>query len=257
MAYSYVYKLYTPDIDKWYIGSRQSRQLPENDILVRYFTSSKVVKLLLNQGLNFVVEETILFDSYEEAVAAENQMLRSIIDKSQYLNINFSAGGQIIKSKTHTFITSDGEKFIQYPKDVKLPDGYYIKWPFSPPSRKNNHTYINALTGERKVFTTGTDNIPNQFIRVTEFNRIQNTLMGLNRIKFITDGLSNKKILSIDDPPAGWYVGKTNNYSQTKWHKRNKNGTTTGRMCINDGTRNKFVPRNEPIPEGWVKGLIR
>lgn len=255
--YSYLYKLYAPNINKWYIGSRQSKQPPEQDILIRYFTSSKVIKILLEQGENFLVEEITLFSTYKEAVAAEDRYLRSIIDKSQYLNINFSAGGQIVKSKTHTFITTNSKEYIQFPKDVKLPVGYYEEWPFSPPSRKNKHTYINILTGERKNYFTGVDVIPTQSIRVTEFNTIQQHLRKILKKQFITNGNINKKILIVDDIPEGWYAGKTNDYSQTHWSKQNRKGTTTGKICINNGYNNKFIFANETIPVGWTKGLLR
>ena len=34
-------------------------------------------------------------------------------------------------------------------------------------------------------------------------------------------------------------------------------GVNTGKITINNGTNNKFIYKDDPIPDGWVKGMLK
>lgn len=71
-------------------------------------------------------------------------------------------------------------------------------------------------------------------------NRNRNLFTGKTNI---TDGIVTRWFDSTTEIlPEGWRFGKAEQIKQK------------GRICINDGNRNKFIEPNEKIPEGWVKG---
>lgn len=61
---SYVYKITINETGQFYFGFRKAnKDLPENDLLVNYFSSSKVIKELISvKGLNSIIGE-VLFQS--------------------------------------------------------------------------------------------------------------------------------------------------------------------------------------------------
>lgn len=52
------------------------------------------------------------------------------------------------------------------------------------------------------------------------------------------------------------YIYKTTNTTNKKYYI-GVHTTKSGKMLINNGTENKMIPKTEPIPNGWVKGLLR
>jgi len=251
MAYFYLIK--NIKLNKYYAGSRSYEGNYNEDLFIKYFTSSKtVLDLIQKEGIsNWLIDHIIIFDNYNECVLYEDNYLRNIKNKNDYLNLNFSAGGQIIKSKTHTYITNDEVNYRQHNKDIPIPEGYYIKWPFKPPTRKGYKTYINIKTKERKTFSP-IEIIPNDWIYITEYNdQLKKDIP--KRTLWITNSISNTKIKPNDIIPEGWYLGKIRKQNNKPSKKRNKSWTT-GKIFITNGLLNKLINPDDEIPEGWNKG---
>lgn len=238
----YVYKIFHEIEKKYYVGSRTISN--KIDILNGYNTSSKVVHNLIDEyGIEkFKLIEVIELTSAKKAIEKEDEILKSIKNKEDYLNINFSAGGSIIKSQTHIQIYNiETDEYMYHPKKVKIPQGWIKKSSFKPPSRKGFRTIINTLNHKTKIINTLAEIIPDGWEIKTEYDKkIHNSIE--KRTECITDGLQNKKIRKSDKLPDGWRFGRTK--------KRNSD------VYINDGTYEKLVSPNEKIPINYKIGRI-
>lgn len=257
----YVYRLYCKDVDKFYIGSRTKKghKSPYNDLFVEYFSSSSVVALLIEQyGINsFSFEILREFDNIEDCIFHEDMLLRAISKdkRKMFLNRNFSAGGSVIKNQTHLMIT-DGKIYLQFPRDIQIPDGWKVEWKFKPPSQKGKKHYINVSTLIKVVIPDG-GIIPDGYISITEFRKkclLEKSLLP-KRIVWITDGITNTKILKSETPPLGWEFGKTVKEFKKDRKIRTDGGSTLGRTCYTDGISNKFIKDGDILPSNWSKGI--
>ena len=94
MSFKYLYKIkYVGNniIDaKYYIGSRKSNVIPENDLLKKYFTSSKIVKRIIEEeGVNvFQVEEIRRLSEEDNILHEECKWLVSVNAKDNPLYFN-------------------------------------------------------------------------------------------------------------------------------------------------------------------------
>lgn len=247
---AYVYKIYLPTIDKYYIGSSSGKY---SDFWIKYFTSSKVINILRKSVPDDIWRKELIseFDNFEDAVNLENSLLRSIPkpEKKNYLNVNFSAGGAVVKSHTHVRIKTLENEVMFWPRDICLPMGAVKFCSNKPPSRKGIFVWINP-TNQEKILS-GEDETENGFIRKIDYDRDINNAKTKHRktLKnvWITDGETNKR-LSIDQTeidtfkvPAGWKKGKTVNFPKN--------------MVITDGMTKKYISSTEDIPDGWTRGL--
>lgn len=83
---SYVYKI-TFISGLYYIGSRKcNKRLPQDDFLVKYFSSSKEVKNRINNNEKYTGEILSLFNDYEEAYLFEQQLIYSHINDEKCIN---------------------------------------------------------------------------------------------------------------------------------------------------------------------------
>lgn len=81
----YVYKI-TFATGRFYIGYRGTTRAIEQDLLVKYFSSSKLVKRLLEQGTACVGEVLATFDQQREAYEFEQQSIFDQFDNPLILN---------------------------------------------------------------------------------------------------------------------------------------------------------------------------
>lgn len=258
--FNYFYTIKCKSLNMYYIGSRCSTVDPKLDLLQTYTTSSKTVNVLLCQnGIDdFEIIKIKSFDSYIDAVEYEDKILRSIKNKTIFLNINFTAGGQIIKSKTHTFITNDGITFMQYPKNIELPRGYWVEWYNKPPTRLGLRKITNGIESK---FIASDNVIPENWMYISEWNLLnpkpdKRPKRDRKLLFWVTDGTQNKKVINDTEIPEGWYRGKTEHITKDLRKKR-EIGSTRSRICITDGFKNRFIKRDQCIPENWYKGITR
>lgn len=257
----YVYKLKFKTHEKYYVGSRKYSGNPLDDLLNRYFTSSKVVALFIGAfGLNDIeILDIKQFKSFKEAVEYEDGILRSIPieEKIKYLNLNFSAGGSIIKSQTHISITNDNKTYVFFPRDIPIPKGYWIKYNQKPPTQKGMRTYINPTT-QHKLKMRLPLLPPDGYISSSQYSKNEKA-KAPKRTEWITNGSQNRKILKGDVPPVGWHFGKTITVSEEGKKRQRaahlgKRGGTKNTRCITNGVIRKFIDKNQEIPEGWRLG---
>lgn len=233
----YVYEIYNKVVDKYYVGSRTiSKSI---DILNGYNTSSKIVKQLIEEhGLeSFEIIRTKTFETNKDAIEYENTYLQSIPKekRGQYLNVNFSAGGAVIKSQTHNRIYNpETDQYIYHPKDLDIPEGWVKKTRSIPPSRKGFKKHINLITNEI-IMIKEEDNDNKDVILYKDF--LNNNKKKLN--KWITNGEENKRIADDDHIPEGWKIGKTVDFTK---------------YSITNGVESKYITKGSEIPEGWYRG---
>ena len=275
----YVYKIFHEIEKKYYVGSRTISN--KIDILNGYNTSSKVVHNLIDEyGIDkFKLIEVIELTSAKKAIEKEDEILKSIKNKEDYLNINFSAGGAIIKSQTHIQIyNSETDEYMYHPKKVKIPQGWIKKSSFKPPSRKGFRTIINTFNHETKIINTLVEIIPDGWEIKTDYDKkIHNSIE--KRTEWITDEYINKKIRKSDKLPDGWRFGKISkrirnmkitNGIETIYINSNEElpdgwrigqhhkgcSTTKNTITINNGIVNKHIMKDDEIPQGWIRGQL-
>jgi len=276
----YTYEIQCNTTNKRYIGSRITAN--RVDILDGYYTSSKVVALLIEKhGIdNFSVIGTKLHDTQKEAIKYENiLLLNAKNNRHKYLNINFSSSvnGAVIKTQSHIKITNTKtNECIYYPKNVSLPKGWIKGTNCKPPSRKGFKTYYNTETGITQILGPHDDKVG--YVQITAYKKLLKNKMKSQRgirCVWITNGTSNTKIYKDEKPRKEWWFGKTSkatkhiitNGYESKWTKRTdeipdgwkkgkhyKTFSTKGMIRITDGLSNKMINSSEKVPEGWFKG---
>lgn len=222
-------------MDKFYFGSRTSSN--RIDILDGYFTSSKIVKQLIEiYGLEtFSIVEYKLFDTAYEAIKYEDEYLSSISNKCAYLNVNFSAGGAVIKSQTHNRIYNEKTNvYMYYPKELGIPFGWVKKAKNPPPSRSGLRKYINIHTKEIKF--SKPNELSSDYVLYTNY---LNDNKPPRKNIFITNGITNTKIAEGESLPDGWILGKTVKFTK---------------HSVTNGVESRYIDKNDPIPEGWWRG---
>lgn len=275
----YVYRIYHEIENKYYIGSRTISE--RIDILNGYNTSSKVVKnLIKDYGIDkFKIDYILEFKSAKDAINKENEILQKITDRENYLNVNFSAGGAVIKSQSHFQIYNElTNEYIYHPKNVKIPIGWIKKSSFKPPSRKGYKQLINLKTKETIYLNLLENKLPEGWMIKTEYDKeIYNGKE--KRTVWITNDIINKKIRKSDKLPTGWRFGKISNRPKNIkitngkinkyvdceskiikgwWRGQHEVGniTTKDKIIINNGKINKYINKTDNIDDGWHIGPI-
>lgn len=89
----------------------------------------------------------------------------------------------------------------------------------------------------------------------------------------INNGIIDKRLNKGLPIPKGWKEGKSNKNKYIRitddekmkyhpsdepipegWKRLTGQSGTTGKICINNGSMNKFILKDDPIPEGWKRG---
>jgi len=258
---AYVYQLLHKPSGKLYIGSRSALKY-EDDFWIRYFTSSNVIKHLISQngfGNEYWQHEKIFeSDTFEQSVEFENNYLRNIIDRSNYLNINFSAGGALIKSKTHRYI-SNGDERILWPIDIELPNDFYIIKQI-PPLQKGTRAWIHTTTD---VMTTSKLDLSSEGYellkdRTKRKNQEKLETSGIIKrsttsLRWFNNGIIEKKILIEEGESLQWKRGrlKFKHYKQ-----RASLGSTKDKIAYTNGVNVKFLSKDSDVPDGYYIGSI-
>lgn len=84
------------------------------------------------------------------------------------------------------------------------------------------------------------------------FSREQQSLNTKGKI-YVTDGIIEKRVYP-DKIPDGFYIGRSENEKQklvAATIERCK-----GKIWITNNTNNKFINKDDTIPEGWVIGFV-
>ncbi|EBS2632388.1 hypothetical protein DRX00_11535 [Salmonella enterica subsp. enterica serovar Gatuni] len=117
----YVYRIITAD-GKVYIGSRTAKKCDPKEFWVTYFTSSKIVKELIEKfgESHFSVEHIEPFSSIEEAYEVEQQRIKKMWGDPLLLNQHYQDEGKGVWLTT----SLPSEKNPMFGKKGKLHHGY-------------------------------------------------------------------------------------------------------------------------------------
>ena len=228
MNIPYTYLVKHKPSGRVYYGSRTSKHATPDDLWKKYFTSSKEVKQLIERdGLDsFAVEIRKTFKTKEECLRWEEKVLRRLHVRLDDRFIN--------KNETHLplgcFKPKEGWIGITNgTKNKFVPPGYLVPVEWSE-----------GFTIKDESIKSRTDKI-----KAAHKDKI-----------WITNDITNRKILPFESLPGGWRYGKTANYSQRSKDKMSQVAKELGQgtIWITNGSKNKRF-RGESIPEGWYEGL--
>jgi hypothetical protein len=80
----------------------------------------------------------------------------------------------------------------------------------------------------------------------------------VKKLRTINDGVSHRRIPVGNPLPEGWVEGVTQSYKDSikKGHHdvTGANNPAYGRRRITNGERERRIPKEEPIPDGWWEG---
>lgn len=97
-----------------------------------------------------------------------------------------------------------------------------------------------------------------------KFHKIQEVI---SQKRWVTNGVDNLYINKDENIPEGYHLGRVVSWSSGAKSKaymqslspeeRSKiYGSAKGKIWINNGEKNKYIPKDSPIPDGWVKGRL-
>lgn len=86
MKKPFCYTLFFPNLDKKYIGLKVSQGFDSDKLLVKYFTSSPEVKLLIKNGEEVLIEEIVHFETKSDAADYEYEKLQQVVDDDRWIN---------------------------------------------------------------------------------------------------------------------------------------------------------------------------
>lgn len=214
--YHYTYYLYNKVTQQHYYGVRTSKIKPEEDLFVKYFSSSKLVRELINQhGLNsFNCKVRKIFSSRNEALIWEHKVLKRLKVRYRPEWLNISEG-----DLKFGFLTTEERRIYGYENALKDKRTFKersqaAKKGVQKQIEKNSILYYNNLAAKRakvqEMYPNGTflgkkhsENTINKFreIRSGPGNSQYGTF-------WITNGVNNQKIKIGSDIPKNWYKGR-------------------------------------------------
>lgn len=102
--------------------------------------------------------------------------------------------------------------------------------------------------------------------KLGKYHKVQEVI---SQKRWVTNGVNNIYINKTDPIPDGYRLGRMVSWNGNVSEKRKayfaslsseerskKYGSATGKIWINNGEINKYLPKDEPIPDGFVKGKL-
>jgi len=190
MIYYYVYRITNIKYKKHYYGSRSSKKLPEEDIGVYYFSSSKDKEFLKDQKNNpqdYKYKVIKKFRTRKEALKLEIKLHNrfnvgineSFYNKSKQTSSKFDVTGKV------NCIDKEGNKVIISPK--KYSNGSYTRFDTNKVHCYNKHTKnkilvtVDEFRNNRSKYYTATQN------KVTAKNIFSNKIESIDEEVFNKD----------------------------------------------------------------------
>lgn len=194
-TYHYVYQITEINSGKKYIGLRSCSDYPENDIGIKYFSSSKNKEFIESQktnSSNYIYSILSVFDCREDAINEEIR-LHELFDVGR--NVEY------INKAKQTYLSFDVSGTVV----VKDDDGNVFSVSVDDP---------NYLNGSYKFILCGTARVKDSngyilVVSVDDEKYISGEYVGVNKGKiFINDGHNNRMVSDKDSIPDGWTKGK-------------------------------------------------
>ena len=220
----YLYQITNLVNNKIYVGVHKTKNLDDG-----YMGSGKVIKDAIRKyGIdNFRKDILETFENVEAMYAREKEIVTDefLLREDVYNLRRGGTGGfdYINKNSLNGFSDISVAKLGRQITNSILEQKYGINWKTILSIKANN-----ALQNKRKSDP--------------EFNK-----------RFLESAKRNIKIASKYSNTKEAIEKKKKTFSQNK-HQQGENNSQYGTMWINNGAINKKIKKNEPIPEGWVKG---
>lgn len=258
----YVYRIKFIATGQYYIGTRYSKNLKRNDILVTYFTHSKVIKKMIHEyGVSsFSIDYIEEYDTKEEAVIREQELIRIHID--DHLNLNGNIGnGYVYKPIFRQIPDENGitsyQKGAAKAVKTKIDNDplHFVKRGViindkSSSDAKRNETIKNKMIDGMPYTKLKSDmmkkNNPmfdadvRQKARVSIVEYYSNESLD-KKTERVTNANNTKHILQTDKKHSEWMLN---------------NNPTKNSIWINDGAKNLRIKNNLTIPDGFVIGRL-
>jgi hypothetical protein len=241
---AYTYLLVHKISGRFYYGVRYSKNCDPNDLGVKYFSSSKIVKTIVkNEGRDsFSYEVRKIFDDRRKAIEWENKILKKFYKHPLCLNQCALRGwysDDVIEKIKQTRLNDIDDNGLNSYKRA----GRKLSATLSTEEHKKRKSL------QMKIISARPD-IRNKAIeRMTKNNPI---LINDNKSKMI----SSLKNYYKNHSPA--MKGKTHTSDAIKTMKEKKMGENNpcfGKVWVNNGVKNLRVDRDE-IPEGFILGRL-
>ena len=263
--FHYTYQITELSTNRKYIGVRSSNILPEEDIGIKYFSSSSNKEFIKNQKenpSNYKYEVLIVFDTREEASDHEIE-LHEKYDVSR----NNGYFNKINAKFEHRFgfagyvVVIDSENINKKPFLTRVDDPDFIskklisctKGKVNVKDKDGNTFQVSKddpryLSGELVAISKNQVLVKNKDgnifrVSINDPRYLSGELVGIAKGKItVKDKDGNIFRISNDDPR--YLSGELEHVSK-------------GLIMINDGVTSKYQDRNLPIPDGWVKGRAK
>ena len=213
-TYYTIYKITNKIDGKFYIGSHKTKNLDDN-----YMGSGKYLKYAQEKyGIeNFEKEILFVFDTPEEMYAKEAELVNEefIVTENTY---NLKVGG------------FGGWDYNNTEEGQKLREHSYFNW-----QKAGINSYLQKYNNDlefRQKVITHIKNISILGIIATKEKYPNGTFYGKKH--------SNETKQKMSESAKGKHDGVLNSQYGTIW--------------ITNGTENKKIKKDEPIPKGWVRG---
>lgn len=273
---SYFYILEFSETKQYYAGSRYTKQLNEtgikNDLWHRYFTSSKLVKMLIKKfgKESFIIKRLKIFPNQDDAKIYETRFLKKVNAKTNPKMLNQS--NSVFENAPELQWITDGIISTMIPKGKPLIPGFRFgrtqssKKTTKSRGPKNKTHVIDIETGKHIM------------ISKNEFNPLihlrPNLAYNKNRFWVYNTSTNESKIIEdISKIPDGWQRGNPRRKNSSWYHDpitqinyQVKNGEDPA-PNLKKGRFYPFVWHTNPLtnenilckitdnpPEGYIKG---
>lgn len=260
--YHYVYRITNLVERKHYYGKRSSKILPQDDIGIKYFSSSYDKNFMIDQKQNpqnYRYKVVAVFDSVEDALDREIK-LHEMFDVGR----NLSFYNQRKQTSTRFDGTGfvhvkdiDGNRFVVSKDDPRYLSGEFKFICVGMVTVKNsNGEWARVsiddqryLSGELVHIFTGNTNTAEHIV-VKDCNGIT-SLVKLDDPRYLSGEL---KFIWEDKQHTKETISKMKETHRKNGHSQGEKNSQYGTMWITDGKNNKKVAKDAEIQDGWYKG---
>lgn len=231
-----------------YYGVRFGKNVETSSLWSTYFTSSKIVKNLIQQfgKDDFEYEIRKIFDNKEDAIDWESKVLRrlKVLTNSKFINQDYyQAPHKAIQNKIKTIFISNLDLgiSIRIGANKPIPIGWINGNINNRKSTNKNYVWaFDPISLKCNMFKV--EDVPKKWILGRPKTHKNNSKKIKSKgLKWYTNGVESKQFSKNDKIPKGWEKGRIN--------KTNK-----GKIYITNGIIEIFHPTDEKIPEGWYLG---
>lgn len=238
----YTYHIYWENTNKHYYGVRGTNDLPENDLFVKYFTSSKYVKEHIQKhGNPTLIEVRKTFNHREDAYSWESKVLKKINARKRDDYLNRFDG---------TYNGAPGPKTDEHKAKIKEKRKHQImrkgfEWP-EKVKEKISKTRNEKIKSGEIIFSS-----PNH-------SGENNPMYGKSQSKDAKDKISKaqkERMSNLNNRPFGEKNGMYGK-SLSPETKKKLRESKKNRKWYNDGKRSILLNIEDKIPNGFKEGRI-